>query len=191
VISGNVFLSNFRAERQSIASKTRRNQKTNGERERIGKKPDVMGIMKRDKIDVELIYTESSRIICDNTKKDNDDVKLWRETIDGASSISALCRPAGNQFGIAGIQIAGTEMRLNVLVKDLAGIPRYFHLDHAEIPLSPHTMHTISLIRVLLTLRNIMIVNRSLLLAALEQASTHQPRNVKPSPTVSTPPYIK
>nr|CAG8575314.1 13639_t:CDS:10 [Entrophospora candida] len=79
-------------------------------------------------------------------------------------------------------------MRLNVLVRDLGGIPRYFHLDHAEIPLSPHTLHTKSLIRLLLTLRNVMIVNRSLLMQALEQASTHPPRNVNPSPTVSSPP---
>ncbi|CAI2199964.1 10690_t:CDS:2, partial [Funneliformis geosporum] len=46
---------------------------------------------------------------------------------------------------------------------DLAGIPRYFHLDHAEIP--------------------------SLIMQALEQATSHLPRNVNPSPTVSTPPY--
>ena len=155
------------------------------------KKSDVMGLLKQDEKIIELMYTESSRIICSKSKKADDDVKLWRETLDGASFISVLCRPAGNQFGIIGIQVTGTTMYLNVLVKDTAGIPRYFHLDYAEIPLTPHTLHTKSLIRLLLTLRNIMIVNRSLVMQALEQASSHPPRNINPSPTVSTPPYIK
>ena len=82
------------------------------------------------------MYTESSRIVCSNSKKSDDEIKLWRETLDGASYISALCRPVGNQFGIVGIQVAGTTMYLNILVNDLADIPRYFHLDHAEISLS-------------------------------------------------------
>ncbi|CAG8765682.1 17928_t:CDS:2, partial [Rhizophagus irregularis] len=53
---------------------------------------------------IELLYTESSRIVCSNSKKSDDEVKLWRETLDEASYISALCRPTGNQFGIVGIQ---------------------------------------------------------------------------------------
>jgi hypothetical protein len=158
----------------------------------MGKKPDVMGLLKHDQKIIELMYTESSRIICSTSKKADDDIKLWREALDGASFISALCRPTGNQFGITGIQIAGAEMRLNVLVYDLAGIPRYFHLDNAEIPLSPSSLSRVkALIYLLLTLRNIMIVNRSLLMQALEQASTHPPRNVRPSPTVSSPPHKK
>ncbi|CAG8542474.1 11517_t:CDS:2, partial [Scutellospora calospora] len=181
--NGSICLST--AERQSIASKARRNLGISGER--MGKKPDVMGLLKQDEKIIELLYTESSRIVCNNSKKADDDVKLWRETLDGVSYISAMCRPAGNQFGIVGIQIAGTTMYLNVLVKDLAGIPRYFHLDHSEIPLTPHRLHTRSLVRLLLTLRNIMIVNKSLLVHALEQAITHPPRNVKLSPTVSSP----
>ncbi|GES80357.1 hypothetical protein GLOIN_2v1776328 [Rhizophagus clarus] len=177
------------AERQSLASKARRNLGIN--EERMGKKPDVMGLLKQNEKIIELMYTESSRIICSKSKKEDDDVKLWRETLDGASFVSALCRPAGNQFGIVGIQVAGTTMYLNILVNDLAGIPRYFHLDHAEIPLSPHQSRLKSLIRLLLTLRNVMIVNKSLLVQALDQATSHPPRNVNPSPTVSTPPYNK
>ncbi|GBB87017.1 hypothetical protein RclHR1_13470013, partial [Rhizophagus clarus] len=176
------------AERQSLASKTRRNQGVI--EELMGKKPDVMGLIKQDDKIFELIYTESSRIICSETKKDDDDVKLWRETLDGASFISALCRPTGNQFGIVGIQVAGSVIHLNALVKDLAGIPQYFHVDHAEIPLSPSNISRVkSLMRILLTLRNIMIVNKSLVMQALEQATSHPPRNVNPSPTVFTPPY--
>ena len=149
----------------------------------------ALGLLKRDEKILELMYVESSRIICTNSKKVDDNVKLWRETLDGMSFIGASCRPARNQFGVVGLQIAGTDLRLNVLVKDLGGIPRYFHLDHSEIPLTPHTSHTKSLVRLLLTLRNIMIVNKSLLVQALEQANTHSPRNVNPSPTVSSPPY--
>ena len=169
--NGSICLST--AERQSLASKARRNLGIN--EERMGKKPDIMGLLKQDEKIIELMYTESSRIICSKSKKADDDIKLWRETLDGASFVSALCRPAGNQFGIIGIQVAGTTMYLNVLVKDLAGIPRYFHLDHAEIPLSPHQLRLKSLIRLLLTLRNVMIVNKSLLMQALEQATSHPP----------------
>ena len=157
----------------------------------MGKKPDIMGLLKQDEKIIELLYTESSCIMCSNSKKSDDEVKLWRETLDGTSYISALYRPVGNQFGVVGIQVAGTTMYLNILVNDLAGIPRYFHLDHAEIPLSPHQSCLKSLIRLLLTLRNVMIVNKSLLMQALEQATSHPPRNVNPSPTVSTPPYNK
>ncbi|CAI2194056.1 306_t:CDS:2, partial [Funneliformis geosporum] len=87
------------------------------------------------------------------TQKSDDEVKLWRETLDGASYISALCRPVGNQFGVVGIQIA----------------------DHAEIPLSPHQLRLKSLIHLLLILRNVIIVNRSLIMQALEQATSHPP----------------
>ena len=110
---------------------------------------------------------------------------MWRETIDGTNAINTLCRPAGNEFGVVGIQIAGLDMRLNVLVKDLGGIPRYFHLDHAEIPISPHLTNTKSLIRVLLNLRNVMIVNKSLITQTLNEKP---PRNTSQSSTVSTPP---
>src|SRR2546430_1667322 len=54
-------------------------------------------------------------------------------------------------------------MYLNILVNDLAGIPRYFHLDHVKIPLSPYQSRLKFLIRLLLTLRNVMIVNKILL----------------------------
>ena len=155
----------------------------------MGKKPDIMGLLEQDEKIIELLYTESSRIVCSNSKKSDDEVKLWKEILDGTSYISALCRPARNQFGIVGIQVAGTTMYLNILVNDLAGIPRYFHLDHAEIPLSPHQSYLKSLNHLLLTLRNVMIMNKSLLVQALEQATSHLPRNVNPSPTISTPPY--
>ncbi|GES81253.1 hypothetical protein GLOIN_2v1776328 [Rhizophagus clarus] len=156
--SGYICLST--AERQSLASKARKNAGT--DKERMGKKPDVMVLDQYvDKI-IELTYVECSRIVCSATKKANDEVKLWRETLDGASFVNIACRPTSSQFGIVGIQVAGTTIYLN-RVK--------------------------SLVRLLLTLRNILIVNKSLLARALEQAISNPPQNVHPSPTVSTPPY--
>ncbi|CAG8815085.1 19064_t:CDS:1, partial [Gigaspora margarita] len=54
-----------------------------------------LGLLKQDEKIIELL-----------TKKADDGVKLLRETLDRVSYISAMCRPAGNQFGIVGIQIA-------------------------------------------------------------------------------------
>nr|CAG8631836.1 82_t:CDS:2 [Entrophospora candida] len=139
------------SELQSLASKARRNLATN--ENRMGKKPDVMGLSIQDEKILELVYTESLHILCNNSKKADDDVKLWREALDGASFISELYRPVGNQFGIVGIQIAGSIIYLNILVKDLAGIPRYFHVDHAEIPLTQHKLYTRSLIRFIIDLK--------------------------------------
>ena len=62
----------------------------------MGKKPDIMGLLKQDEKIIELLYTESSRIICSKSKKTDNDIKLWRETLDGTSFVSALCRLAGN-----------------------------------------------------------------------------------------------
>ncbi|CAG8758730.1 21807_t:CDS:10, partial [Gigaspora margarita] len=124
---------------------------------------------------------ESSRIVCDDTKKTEDEVKLWRETLDGMDYVNVACRPVRNQFGIIGIQIAGEDIYLNVLVNDAGGLSRYFHLCHAEIPLTPQTPWRVEpLVHLLLTLRNILIVNQSLLMQALEQAVSHPPpKNIK------------
>ncbi|CAG8588166.1 8525_t:CDS:2 [Acaulospora morrowiae] len=42
-----------------------------------------------------------------DTKKANDEVKLWRETLDGISLVNLVCRPLSNQFEIVGVQVAG------------------------------------------------------------------------------------
>jgi hypothetical protein len=157
----------------------------------MGKKPDAMLLIKHGGKINELAYAECSRIICNDTKKASDEVKLWRETLDGISFVNLVCRPLSNQFGIVGVQVAGEDIYLNILVNDASGLSRYFHIDHAEIPLTKSSQKVKSLLRLLLTLRNIMIVNKSLLIQALEQATSHPSRNVNPSPTVSTPPYNK
>ncbi|GES74930.1 hypothetical protein GLOIN_2v1776328 [Rhizophagus clarus] len=147
------------AERQSLASKARKN--AGADKKRMEKKPELPDVMVLDQyVDkiIELIYVECSRIVCSATKKANDEVKLWRETLDGASFV------------------AGTTIYLNVLMNDTSGIPRYFHLDYADIPLDSNSPKRIkSLVRLLLTLRNILIVNKSLLARALEQAISNPP----------------
>ncbi|RHZ47607.1 hypothetical protein Glove_575g27 [Diversispora epigaea] len=174
------------AERQSLASKACRNGGTG--KVKMGKKPDIMALEKCNGKLVEFLYVESSRIVCSSTKKADDEIKLWRELLDGSSYISSACRPICNQFGVVGIQVAGEKIYLNVLVNDASGIPRYFHLDHAEIPLTSEVgLRTKALIRLLLTLRNIIIVNKNLLKQAMEQAVSHLPRNTSPSPIVTTP----
>ena len=55
------------AERQSIASKARRNLGIIGKW--MEKKPDIMGLLKQDEKIIELLYTESSRIMYNNSKK--------------------------------------------------------------------------------------------------------------------------
>src|SRR3954453_4961002 len=100
----------------------------------MGKKPDIIAMSKCGGKIFEFAYVESSRVICTDTKKTNDSVKLWREILNGVSFISNAYRLTNNQFSIVGIQVAGEDLYLNVLIKDASGIPRYFHLDHAEIP---------------------------------------------------------
>ncbi|CAI2183436.1 7638_t:CDS:2, partial [Funneliformis geosporum] len=52
-------------------------------------------------------------------QKADNNIKLWKDVLDGASFINALYRPVRNQFRITGIQITGIEMQLNILVYDL------------------------------------------------------------------------
>ncbi|CAG8591470.1 4688_t:CDS:2, partial [Dentiscutata heterogama] len=107
---------------------------------------------------VEYLYLESSRIICNDTKKNDDETKLWRELLDRISYINSACRSTSNQFGVVRIQVASEKISLNVLINDVSGIPRYFHVDHAKIPLTSSI--------------------------SWRQAISHPPRNVHPSPAV-------
>lgn len=124
------------------------------DKERMGKKPDIMVLDQYvDKI-IKLTYVEYLHIVCSTTKKANDKVKLWRETLDSVSFVNIACRPTNNQFGIVSIQITGMTIYLNILMNDVSGISRYFHLDHADIPLDSNSLkHVKSLVRLLLTLR--------------------------------------
>ncbi|CAG8720182.1 16717_t:CDS:2, partial [Acaulospora morrowiae] len=54
-----------------------------------------------------------------STKKDDDKIKLWRETNDGLYWIRQSLKPDKDQFGIVGIQVAGSVLHLNLLVRDM------------------------------------------------------------------------
>jgi len=62
----------------------------------MGKKLDVMSMSKYEEKIFELAYVESSRVICTDTKKTSDSVKLWREILDGVSFINNTCRSTNN-----------------------------------------------------------------------------------------------
>lgn len=66
----------------------------------------------------ELMYVECSRITCTKQKED-DDVKLWRESNDGMYWAHKSRRLEKEQFGIIGIQVAGRKLLLNVLYIDI------------------------------------------------------------------------
>ena len=66
-----------------------------------------MYLIKREDKIFELLFGECSRITCDENKKKNDGIKLWRETNDGMYWIRQGCKPIKEQFCIIGIQIAG------------------------------------------------------------------------------------
>ncbi|CAJ0907528.1 11647_t:CDS:2 [Entrophospora sp. SA101] len=63
------------AEKQSTASADRKGK--------FGKRPDLMFILKHKEFVYELVYGEFSRLVCTEDKKENDNIKLWRETNDG------------------------------------------------------------------------------------------------------------
>ncbi|RIB16634.1 hypothetical protein C2G38_1495689 [Gigaspora rosea] len=116
------------AERQSTASA---NRKGKGH---LGKQQDFMYLQKREGKIFELVYGECSRLLCSDTKKKDDEIKLWRETNDGMFWVRQGCKPEKDQFGIIGIQVAerydiiGIEIQLNVLIRDNIDIHRYYHL---------------------------------------------------------------
>ena len=135
----------FTAKHQSIASKDQKG---------VGKWPDVMFIASCNNRSYELIYGESSRIICDEQKKENDRVKTWREMNDGMYWAHKGCKPDKDDFGIIGIQIAGTEMHLNILIRGMDEIHRFYNLRTVEIPIQPTNGNTVfKFVETLLTIR--------------------------------------
>ncbi|CAG8810861.1 29350_t:CDS:2, partial [Gigaspora margarita] len=134
------------AERQSVASADR---KGDGKQ---GKRPDVMFIEECE----EKLYDSSSW-----------NLHLWREMNDGMTWVHKGCKPDKNEFGILGIQISGKIMHLNVLIKDADEIHRLYRLCSVEIPLQPTDGNDVfQFVGALLLLRNIIIVNISMLLNA-------------------------
>ncbi|CAG8635975.1 1767_t:CDS:2, partial [Paraglomus occultum] len=102
------------SERQSSASADR---KGSG---RLGRRPDIMFVMKHGEKNYELLYTECSRLTCTAQKEKNDEVKLWREANDGMYWTRKSCKPDKDEFGIIGVQVAGKKLRLSVLIRDMS-----------------------------------------------------------------------
>lgn len=169
------------SERQSIASADR---KGDGQ---FGRRPDVMFVMKNNKKNYELLFTECSRLSCTKQKERDDQVKLWREVNDGMYWTDKSCRPDKDEFGIIGVQVAGKRLILSVLIKDMSNINRYYHLHESEIPVQLSSPFVVEkFVESLLILRNVLIVNMSILYHAPLKRSN---RNVEESSTVSTPDY--
>ncbi|CAG8617992.1 4159_t:CDS:2 [Paraglomus occultum] len=144
-------------ERQSIASADRRGEGQSGRR------PDIIFIMKDKNKKYELMYSECSRLFC-SPQKIEDDVKLWRETNDGMYWVYKSRRPEKDQFRIIGLQVAGSLLRLSVLIRDGANVDRYYHLHESKIPVQYSDSAIVAkFIETLLITRNILIVNMSLL----------------------------
>ncbi|CAG8734634.1 16857_t:CDS:2 [Acaulospora morrowiae] len=172
------FISTY--ERQSIASKDRRGVG------KTGRRPDIMFEVHREGKVYELLYGECSRIFCTPQKELDDKIKLWREVNDGLYWVRKGCKPEKEQFGIIGIQVAGRKLHLSVITRGVDEIHRFYNLHSAEIPVNPMGDYDlINFIKTLLTLRNMIIVNMSLLFHASTSISHRQ----EDSSTVSSPLY--
>ncbi|CAG8633942.1 7850_t:CDS:2, partial [Scutellospora calospora] len=99
------------AELQSSASADRRG-------EGRGRRPDIMFVVNCREKNYELMYSECSRLFCTLQKDKDDEIKLWREANDGMYWAHKSTKPDQDEFGIIAIQVAGSIIRLNVLIRD-------------------------------------------------------------------------
>ena len=85
------------------------------------------------------------------------------------------------------MQVAGNVLHLNLLVRDMVNVHRYYHLQSVEIPVQFSNEAVVTkFIETLLLLRNIVITNLSLLYHASVSTSERQRED---STTISTPRY--
>ncbi|CAG8464459.1 8759_t:CDS:2 [Paraglomus occultum] len=78
-------LKNVPLEKSSFVSTSERQSSASADRKgkgRLGRRPDIMFVIKLDDRLFELMYAECLRLICTKTKE-IDEVKLWRECNDG------------------------------------------------------------------------------------------------------------
>jgi hypothetical protein len=113
-----------------------------------------------------LMYVECSRIFCNKQKEDDDNVKLWRETNDGMYWVQKSRKLEKGQFGIIGVQVAGQKLCLNILIRDKIKVHHYYKLYESMILIRYiyELFILAEFIKTLLVLRNILIVNMSILL---------------------------
>src|SRR6266542_1811039 len=146
------FISN--SERQSITSADRKGEG------QMGRRPDIMYVVKYLDVFFELMYVECSRLYCSQQKKIDDEIKLWRESNDGMFWVRKALKPEKDQFGIIGVQVAGNMLHLNILIRDKANIHRYFHLQSTDIHIQMSDVGIITkFVETLLLLRNLLITN--------------------------------
>ncbi|RHZ76203.1 hypothetical protein Glove_202g106 [Diversispora epigaea] len=117
--------------------------------------------------------------------RSDDEVKLWCECNDGLYWVHKSCTPNRDQFDIVEVQIAGSTIRLNVLIRDLADIHRYYHIRDVEIPVQQSNSTIVTkFVETLLIMRNILLVNISLLCNA---PLTRSNKIMEKSSTISSP----
>ncbi|CAG8651862.1 13654_t:CDS:2, partial [Ambispora leptoticha] len=92
------------SERQSIASADRKGK------EQMGRQPDIMFVLKYLEVFFELLYVECSRLYCTQQKKKNDEIKLWRETNDGAKDKANVHRYYHLQFAEIPVQLSDANV---------------------------------------------------------------------------------
>ena len=64
------------------------------------------------------------------------------------------CKPDKDDFGIIGIQITGTEMHLNILIRDMDEIDRFYNLRTVKIPIQSTDGNTVfKFVETLLTIQ--------------------------------------
>jgi hypothetical protein len=141
--------------------------------------------MKHNGKNYELLFTECSCLSCTTKKERDDQVKLWHEINDGMYWIRKSCKPDKDEFGIIGVQITGKKLCLSILIRDMSEVHRYYHLHESEIPVQLSDISIVEkFIETLLILRNILIINMSILYNAPLKRSN---RNVEKSSTISSP----
>ncbi|CAG8779631.1 33770_t:CDS:2, partial [Gigaspora margarita] len=147
--------------------------------EHIEKKPDVMGLVEHEEKINEILYVECSRILCTKQKKADDSMKLWREMLDGSCFVGAACRPMANHLALGDTTLFSSGPRRNSIDAKHTTICKLsciFIVDSAGKAFQIYQMH-----------KNILIVNKSLLMQTLERADLLPLWNVQQSPIVSSP----
>src|SRR6266498_4466067 len=69
-------------------------------------------------------------------------------------------RPEKDEFGVIGLQVAGSTLRLTILIRDKVNVNRYYHLHKSRVSMQKsEPAIVVKFIETLLILRNILIVN--------------------------------
>ncbi len=89
--------------------------------------------MKCDRKKYKLIYVESSCLSYTLQKKKDNEIKLWHEINDRIYWIHKSSGSDKGKFEIIRMQIVRQIMYLNVLIREVKNVHRYYHFYKAEI----------------------------------------------------------